>query len=163
MRRRAALAPVVAVLTMGGVAVPAGAAPPTREPISSAGSYVIDDLCPFPIDATTQNTGEQRTSYDRDGDVVQVASHITATDTFSANGTTLTGLPYRYNIRTVIDDGEVQHVYVSGILIRVALPDGKVFKTAGRLDFLAHLDDDFVAVPDKGGAIDLAPFCAALS
>ena len=51
---------------------------------------------------------------------------------------------------------------LTGGLARVPLPDGTVFKSAGRVDLTQPGIDVFI-VPDTGRPLDLAPFCAALS
>ena len=65
--------------------------------------------------------------------------------------------------RGVIEDGEVTHVYASGLVERVPLPDGTVFLSAGRLDFAAHPGSEFRIVPDVGRSGNVAAFCAALA
>jgi hypothetical protein len=46
---------------------------------------------------------------------------------------------------------------------RVQLPGGDVFLTAGRLDFAADPDAQFILQPDVGAQGNIAGFCAALA
>ena len=63
----------------------------------------------------------------------RIQIHVVEQDVFTANGQTLTGLPFTFNIRVLFEDGEVTHVYASGLVERVPLPDGTVFLSPGRL------------------------------
>jgi hypothetical protein len=74
--------------------------------------------------------------------VTRIKDHVVEQDVFSANDETLTGLPFTFNIQVLFEDGEVTHVYASGLVERVPLPDGTVFLSAGRLDFAAHPGSD---------------------
>jgi hypothetical protein len=85
----------------------------------------------------------------------------TEQDVFIANGRSLASEPY--NIRTVFDEsGGVEHVYATGLVVRVVLPDGTKFVSAGRLDFVTR-NFEFAITPDVGRSGDLDAFCAALS
>ena len=59
--------------------------------------------------------------------------------------------------------GNVTNIYVSGVAIKVPLPDGGLFIAAGRSDFMAHPGDAFAIVPDHGNATNVDGFCAALA
>jgi hypothetical protein len=43
------------------------------------------------------------------------------------------------------------------------LPDGSIFLSAGRIDFVGHPGEPFILTPDTGRAGNLAAFCAALA
>ena len=101
--------------------------------------------------------------YNRAGASPEVATEGVEQDVFSADDQSLTGLPFTFNIQVLFEDGEVTHVYASGLVERVPLPDGTVFLSAGRLDFAAHPGSDFRIVPDVGRSGDVAAFCAALA
>jgi hypothetical protein len=74
-------------------------------------------------------------------------------------------LPYTVNEEVLFDSsGNVTHVYAEGVVERVLLPNGSLFLTAGRTDFINHPGEGFVVVPDVGTpGGDVAGFCAALS
>ncbi|MGZ6265642.1 MAG: hypothetical protein ACXWN4_01880 [Candidatus Limnocylindrales bacterium] len=85
-------------------------------------------------------------------------------DTFSANGKTLTGTPFTFNIEARFDsDGNLKSLTAAGVVERVQLPDGSTFFSAGRVDYLAHPDVQFILTPDEGHSGDVPAFCAALS
>ena len=99
---------------------------------------------------------------------IQTSSHfvITETDVFTANGNTLTGLPYHTSLRAVLDpsDPNIQlSAVATGVQSRIPLPDGSTFLSAGRLDFVAHPGETFILTPDTGRAGNVAGFCAALA
>jgi hypothetical protein len=57
----------------------------------------------------------------------------------------------------------LQHIFVSGVAVKVRLPDSSLFIAAGRSDFMAHPGAQFIIVPDHGMAVNLDGFCAALA
>jgi hypothetical protein len=115
------------------------------------------------VTITATVVGTETTFYDQSGQVTRIQVHLVEQDVFTANGQTLMGLPYTFNIQVLFEDGELTHVYASGLVARVPLPDGTVFLSAGRLDFAAHPGSDFRIVPDVGRSGDVAAFCAALA
>jgi len=154
---------LIALSATGVLARPAAAIEPTREPISSTDIFVVEDICSFPVTITATVVGTETTFFDQSGAVTRIHIHLVEQDTFSADGESLTGLPYTFNIDVLFEDGEVTHVYASGVVERVPLPDGTVFLSAGRLDFAAHPGSDFRIVPDVGRSGNVAAFCAALA
>jgi hypothetical protein len=154
---------LLALSATGVLAQPAAAIEPTRVPIDQTDTYVVTDICSFPVTITATVVGTETTFYDQSGQVTRIQVHLVEQDVFTANGQTLTGLPYTFNIQVLFEDGEVTHVYASGVVARVPLPDGTVFLSAGRLDFAAHPGSDFRIVPDVGRSGDVAAFCAALA
>jgi hypothetical protein len=46
---------------------------------------------------------------------------------------------------------------------KVPLPSGRLFVSAGTVNWLDHLDAVFIMAPDQGGAGDRDAFCAALA
>jgi hypothetical protein len=154
---------LLALSATGILAHPAAAIEPTRVPIDQTDTYVVTDICSFPVTITATVVGTETTFYDQSGEVTRIQVHLVEQDVFTANGQTLTGLPYTFNIQVLFEDGEVTHVYASGVVARVPLPDGTVFLSAGRLDFAAHPGSDFRIVPDVGRSGDVAAFCAALA
>ena len=108
--------------------------------------------------------GSGQDFYDQNGVLVREHDNLVEQDTFSANGKSLTGVLFTFNLDFIIDsDGNATHAYATGVAERVQLPDGSWFVSAGRLDFAAHGFPDFIITPDHGGAVNLAGFCAALA
>jgi hypothetical protein len=166
MMRRFRLLVLLSLLALsatGVLAHPAAAVEPTRVPIDQTDIYVVEDICSFPVTITATVVGTETTFYDQSGEVTRIQVHIVEQDVFTADGESLTGLPFTFNIQVLFEDGEVTHVYASGLVERVPLPDGTVFLSAGRLDFEAHPGSDFRIVPDVGRSGDVAAFCAALA
>jgi hypothetical protein len=164
--RRLRLLLLLSLLALGTTAVlaqPAAAVEPTREPIDQTITSVVTDICSFPVTITATLVGTETTFYDQSGAVTRIQIHVVEQDVFTANGETLTGLPFTFNIRVLFEDGEVTHIYASGLVERVPLPDRSVFLSAGRLDFAAHPGAEFRIVPDVGRSGDVAAFCAALA
>ena len=152
-------------LAVVGSAQPAAAAEPIHNPISFSDTAVLTGICAFPVTVSFTATGRETVFTDQSGNVIRVQQHITEQDVFTANGKTLVGLPYTFNIRVLFDPqtGEETHVYAAGVVSRVPLPGGEVFLTAGRSDFLAHPDTSFLLQPDVGAQGNVAGFCAALA
>jgi hypothetical protein len=163
MRRLALILIGVALSTAGAFAPVAAADKPTVEDFSSTDTFTVDDICTFPVTITATVNGTQRTFVDTSGAVIRIHLHVVEQDTFSANGRSLIGLPFAFNINVLFEDGEVTHVFASGLVEKVRLPDGTLFLSAGRLDFAAHPGAVFRIVPDVGRSGNLEAFCAALS
>jgi hypothetical protein len=154
---------LLALSATGVLAHPAAAIEPTRVPIDQTVTFEVQDICSFPVTITATIVGTETTFYDQSGEITRQQIHVVEQDVFTANGESLTGLPFTFNIQVLFEDGEVTHVYASGLVERVPLPDGTVFLSAGRLDFAAHPGSDFRIVPDVGRSGDVAAFCAALA
>jgi hypothetical protein len=162
--RSTALLTVVAWSATVVLAHPAAAVAPTRMTIDQSPVVTVaNDICSFPVTITSTQVGVETTFYDRNGAVTRIQAHAVEQDVFTANGQSLTGLPYTFNVRVLFEDGELTHVYASGLVSRVPLPDGRVFLSAGRLDFAAHPGSGFRIVPDVGRSGDVGAFCAALA
>jgi hypothetical protein len=154
---------LLALSATGVLAHPAAAIEPTRVPIDQTDTFEVQDICSFPVTITATIVGTETTFYDQSGEITRIQIHVVEQDVFSTDSTSLTGLPFTFNIQVLFEDGEVTHVYASGLVERVPLPDGTVFLSAGRLDFAAHPGSDFRIVPDVGRSGDVAAFCAALA
>jgi hypothetical protein len=158
---------VVAAAALGiiGLAQPAAADPPSRQDLDFTGSTVLTGVCSFPITVDVSQTGTVTVFTDRNGSTTRVEVHAVEHDVFTANGKTLVGLPYTYNVHVLIDPatGDVTHSYATGVVSRVPLPGGDLFLTAGRLDFIEHPDAAFVLQPDVGAQGNIQAFCAALA
>jgi hypothetical protein len=163
--RRFLFTVVAAGLAAAALAPTAAAVEPIKEDISFSNTGVLTDVCSFPVTVEATNTGTQTSFSDHEGNLTRVQIHNVEQDVFSANGRTLVGLPYTFNIQVLFDpdSGDPTHIYASGLASRVPLPGGDFFLTAGRIDFAAHPDATFVIQPDVGAQGNLAGFCAALS
>ena len=151
------------ILTLVGMASPAQAAQPVRETVVNTSTALVTSLCSFPVTVTFNSTAERQYFYDESGTLIRIAEHAIEQDTYTANGRTLTGDPYPYNVQARFDGaGQLVEATASGLVSRVPLPDGSVFRAAGRIDFVAH-GFEFVPAPDGGTPVNTAAFCAALS
>ena len=108
--------------------------------------------------------GTERDFTDQNGNLTRIGFNFVEQDTFSANGHQLVGDPYR-NLQQVLFDsnGNVTHDYATGVIERIQLPDGSLFLSAGRLDFVGHPGEAIVITPDQGLSGDIEAFCAALA
>jgi hypothetical protein len=155
----------LSVLSVTGLlAHPAAAVPPTHEALDQSPAVtVVDDICNFPVTVTSTQVGVETTFYDANGAPTRIEAHAVEQDVFTANGQSLTGLPFNFSVHVLFENGEVTHVYASGLLERVPLPDGTVFLSAGRVDFTGHPGAAFLISPDVGRSGDVAALCAALA
>jgi hypothetical protein len=162
---RRALFVIAAVALAAAALTPAAAAtPPIMEEFSFTDTNVLTDVCSFPITVETTATATSTVFLDEEGNVTMVLLHITEQDVFSANGNSLTGVPFTFEVQILFDSsGEVTHVFASGLVEKVPLPDGGLFITAGRVDFAAHGFPAFLITPDVGATVNLDAFCAALA
>lgn len=146
------------------VAQPAAAAEPVREDFTRDGTAVLTGVCSFPVTVEFTQTGTDTLFFAQDGTLKRVKGHVVEQDVFTANGKTLVGLPYTFNVRVLFDSetGEVTNVFASGVISRVPLAGGNLFLTAGRLDFAAH-GSSFLVQPDVGAQGNVEGFCEALS
>jgi hypothetical protein len=143
----------------------AAAARPLKESFGGPSQSTNTTLCGFSIEIETQSSGFQTIHFNEAGSPVRFQAHITAQDTFTANGVTLVGEKYRTMIKGRIANGELVEVIGSGVLEKVRLADGTIFMGAGRVDFLAAEAGGvfFVVDPDSGVSKNLDAFCDTLS
>ncbi len=154
---------VTAACTLLCLSAPgAGAAQPVKQYFQETDVGTDTSICGFPIQFSSQGTGFFTYFSDPAGDVVRVQAHSTGQDTFSANGVTLVGSPYRTLGTVVLSDGQLVEFHASGVLEKVRLPDGSTFLAAGRVDVLAA-HATFIVDPDSGVVKNKDAFCAALS
>jgi len=138
---------------------------PTRIPFTDVTvSGVLTDVCAFPVNVDATISGTETDYVDQSGTVTRIFIHSVEQDTFTANGRTLMGTPFTFNVEVLFDsNGNVTHIFASGLVETIPLPDGSLFVSAGRLDFTQHPGVQFLLSPDMGHTGDLAAFCAALS
>ena len=126
--------------------------------------FPIDGVCPFTI-YQDGGVGITQISFSDNSDhVTRIFQHVVQHDAFSANGKRLDGLPFTFNAEILFDSaGAMTNFYVTGVYDRIPLPDGSLFISAGRADFLAHSGVTFLLSPDKGNPGNVGAFCAALA
>jgi hypothetical protein len=162
-RRLLLVAATVAALLAFNAPV-ASAAPPAHGSFDATWALETTDICPsFSISVSQDMTVTETDFTDQTGAVIRSQLQVVEQDTFTANGKTLIGDPVRYNVTIGFDssDNPVSIVTTGGVLL-VALPDGNVVRSAGRINVTSHPDMTFWAAPDTGHSGDIAAFCAAL-
>jgi len=134
-------------------------------PVTSHGElqndYTLIGVCDFPIAVHSTTSRDRIRFYDDSGTPTMFILHDTEQDTFTANGKTLIGEPYNFNWQVLFEDGLPTAIHVNGRVQKLILPDGTLLLSAGRIDWLAHPDEDFLITPDQGGLTgDIDAFCA---
>ena len=136
---------------------------PPKSEYTYTQSEVLTDVCSFPINVDSIISIAEKDFFDASGALIRMSWHVIEQDTFTANEKTLVGVPFTSNIIWLFDSiGNVTHIYADGVTEKIPLPDGSLFISAGRLDFLDH-SGAYVLSPDKGNPGNIAGFCAALS
>jgi hypothetical protein len=153
---------VVVVLGATMLATYAAAGPPTKVSFEGTFTDTVTGICSFPLDVRESLRGTETDFFDQSGELVRVDNHIVEQDTFSANGKTLTGEPYTFNVFVSLENGEVTAILSRGVAEKIPLPDGKLFISAGVVDFLAQ-GVPFTLRTDLGVTGDIDALCAALS
>jgi hypothetical protein len=156
---------VAAVLGVAVFVSTAAAAPPVKTAFSSvAFSSVMTGVCPFDVNVDSVVSGFEIDYFDQAGNIVKAQIHQVEQDTFSANGKTLTGIPFTFNLDIRVDsNGDTTSVVATGVVEKVPLPDGSLFVSAGWANFVDHPDVTFLLSPDRGAQGNVAGFCAALA
>jgi hypothetical protein len=138
----------------------AAAAEPTRVDVSGPlPTSVLNGICSFPVTFGGTTSGTRTFFFDQYGNLVRRTAHAVEQDTFSANGITLTGLPYTFYIDRTFENGVLVTATSQGVQERVPLPDGSTFLIAGRADDIGA----FTFEVDHGTNGDFTAFCAALT
>jgi hypothetical protein len=158
------LALIVVVVGMGVLASAAAADRPVVTYFPATFTTTLTDACTFPVAVESSAQLKETDFLDQNGSITSIHFQGIEQDTFSANGNTLVGEPFHLDVVFVFDSsGNVTHIYGQGITEEVRLPDGSLFLTAGRVDFVAHGTPPFLITPDVGATVNLAGFCAALA
>ena len=128
------------------------------------------DICPFAITISYNMSIQYTDFYDQSGRVVGENDHVTGQNSYSANGKTLVGDPFTYEqiYKAAYDSsGSLYQTSVvgTGQAEKVPLPDGSVFYSAGRIDYLSptFIDHGWIIVVNSGLSGNVAGFCAALA
>jgi hypothetical protein len=155
---------VVAAIAAAIFAPMAAADKPSISQKTTSAASVLTGACSFPITVDSSMTETDRFFVDESGALTRASANVVEQDTFSANGTSLAGLPYSFNLFAYFDSsGAITRLYADGVIERVPLPDGAVFQSAGQVNFGAQGFPSFAVIPNAGTAQNLAEFCAALS
>ena len=145
------------------VASPAAADGPTKTPIAVTFIFDLADVCPFPVHEVATVSGIEIDYVDKSGALTRSFVNNVEQDTFTANGKTLVSIPYTFNLEFLYDSqGNLTHVFTQGVVVKVLLPDGSLFVSAGRTDLLTR-PGGTALTPDRGRSGNLAAFCAALA
>lgn len=160
--RRVAL--LIATLAFSAALVPAvaGAGKPEKFSFDATVNLTVTTICPFPVDLTYSFRGHEVDFFDESGALVSANTHVTEQDTFSANGKTLVGESFTFNIFWSFEGDDAVGIVSRGVAEKVRLPNGKLFLSAGVIDFLAQ-GVLFSVMTDPGRTGDIEGFCAALS
>jgi hypothetical protein len=155
------------VLVLCAVMVPVSTAlakPPVKSEYAWPQVNTLSGVCSFDITVTSAVMVTETDFFDDDGNLTMIHMYGDEQDTFTANGKTLVGLPFENRVRLYFDsDGNLTQIIGTGIIEKIQLPDGSLFVSAGRVDFLAHPGSTYVLSPDKGNSGNIAEFCAALA
>jgi hypothetical protein len=154
---------VVAVSTAIS-ALPAAADKPSKSMFNETDYNDLTDVCSFTVRVKSDLNITQIDFVDANGALTRISRHVVLQDTFTANEKKLVGIPFTFSMEILFDSsGNVTHVFADGVAERIPLPDGSLFISAGRLDFMAHPDVYFLLSPDKGNPGNVVGFCAALA
>jgi hypothetical protein len=164
-RTRAVLIVLAAVGFSVAVMAPAVvASPPTKVELTFTDTNPMTGVCPFEVTVDSNANLTLLQFVDGTGAITRWNAHVDEQDTFSANGKSLTSLPFTFGFTATFDStGAFTHFIEHGVLARVPLPDGSVFLAAGRVDFVLHGSPPFSFTPDSGTSGNVAGFCAALA
>jgi hypothetical protein len=145
-------------------ASPASANQPVKVHYPWAQSSDLTGVCSFSVNVDSTLDVTEIDFFNASGAQTRGYLHVVEQDTFSANEKTLVGIPFAFNIEVLFDsNGDVTHNFSNGIVEKIPLPDGSLFVSAGRLDWVAHPGATFILSPDKGNPGNIAGFCAALA
>jgi hypothetical protein len=155
------------VLALGVLAVSASAALATAPQVSHVSvetNYEITDVCSFAFSIDSHADILAIHFFDKNGALIRIYNHVDEQDTFSANGKTLVGLQFPFDIEALYaKDGTLTSLTAVGVVEKVRLPDGRLFLSAGFVDYLAHPDEQFILTADRGISGNVPALCAALS
>jgi hypothetical protein len=130
-----------------------------RTPVDQEGTFVVHDLCAFPVAISAHVVGSQTVVDTGHGSIIRV--HLDETDVYSANGNTVEG-SYTFEIQITLDsDGNVVKGFQTGVIVRVPLPTGETFSVTGRADTL-NAQTDYISAPTHGVTRNLDALCAYL-
>ena len=149
----------------GSLRRPASADQPVQYYNDWNASGVVTGICDFDFDIYSALSTHETDFFDKDGVLTRIFIHVEEQDTFTGpNGVPLQGLKFNFNIEGYVDaEGNTEHWYADGLVEKVRLPDGTLFISAGRLDFVLHPGVEWVLSPDSGNPGNIDAFCKAMS
>ena len=126
------------------------------------GPFVITDVCSAAIMVSGHLVVSETDYFDANGSPSRLYLHTVETDTFTGPGRALTSDPYTYGTWFTFDaDGNIVSGNIAGVIVRVRLPNGSLFLSAGRV--VLHPNGPvFTFSPDFGRSGDLSALCGAL-
>lgn len=149
---------------LGITATPALADQPVKYDYTTTWNNVLTGVCDFDIDVESYMEITEIDFFNNSGAISRIYWHTNEQDTFIANGKTLVGIPFTMNAEILFDSsGQTIHVNSSGVFEKIPLPDGSLFVSAGRVDFMDYPGVYFILSPDRGNPGNTAGFCAALA
>src|ERR1700688_520098 len=89
------------------------AAAPVQIPFDVTGiPATLSGVCSFDVSVLSNEQGTEFIWFDTNGVPTRVVQPSTEQDTFSANGKTVTGLPYTFELTVLFDaEGNPTHIY----------------------------------------------------
>jgi hypothetical protein len=167
MQRRRLVFTLVPVLTaaVGLFTAAASAKPPDKSSFTFVAPLPLTGYCSFPITVNVHADFVVKNFFDSSGTLVRTQAHVHEQDVFSANGISLTGLPFSFTLDFYFaPDGTVVKAKSVGVAEKIPLPDGTLFIVAGQLDLLTTPPGtDFFISVTHGNPGDTAALCAALT
>jgi hypothetical protein len=166
MQRRLVVGMAAAAVLLALSAPLATATTPVHGSYEWDGDNVLAGVCAFDVAIQTHISASYTQTLDADGNQTKWIEQGIEQDVFKANGHELVGLPFRYVGQVHSDaDGNWTSYYAMGGVERVPLPDGRMFWSAGRFDWLPAMEQgvSFTLTPDNGHSGNVDAFCAALS
>ena len=159
------LAALVGVAMMALFAPGAAADAPGKVEFPFSATGVLTDTCAFPVTIAASGSATELDFFDASGTLTRFQIHASEQATFSANGHSLTSIPFAYNVTVRFDSsGNITDAVISGVIVKVPLPDGGLFISAGWVDYLARGLTQFIDFPtDVGASVNLDRFCEALA
>ena len=159
---RRLLATVLAVMAVASLAETAEANTVIRDSVNVTFAVSVTNLCSFPVTITGTETGTRTRYFDNAGVKFMAIFQLTEQDTFSANGVSITGLPYSFMLERDFTNGVFTSQVATGEQEKLVLPNGTLFVSAGFLDFLAQGGGIDGLSPEHGVTGDIGALCAAL-
>jgi hypothetical protein len=165
---------VAIACSLAALVVPAAFAGATTHGTTTYTNQIVTDpagdICPFAITISFNATVTHPVLYHQRGRVIAVNYHVTQQTTYSANAKTLVGDWFTYEqISKYAYDSSGNWYQTSGVGTgqgeKVTLPDGSLFFSAGRIDYLSptFINKYWINIVNSGTSGNVAGFCAALA
>ena len=118
---------LVAAIALAVLAPTAAADQPVIVHKTSSVTSLLTGACPFSITVDSTMTETDKFFSDQNGVLTMASAHVDEQDSFSANGRSLVGVPYPFNLQAFFDaNGNITEEYADGVIERVPLPDGAI-------------------------------------